>query len=991
MTPDHPDGPRAHHRGQPHPRPGARPEPPATTPPTATPPAATDPAVTDPVPAAAANGAAPTAATPTAPGTPIASGATDLPTPEAGPAERASVKPVAGKPAPGKPPEAAPGESRSALGTSDAASAAATPDAASFAAASGSGPGGRAPRRGRRAVASRATARTRSVAATPMPVAPRSVVLGLPTPSGPVHPRRGRRVDRRLVPAALVVFAGTAAGLRLGWVWAVVVGCVAALGGLVWFRLSRRRRPHRIAAVAVVLCGIAVAGLTGSRLHHDQVANPLVGLAARNAFVRLRVAVTDQPTPIQSVGFAGRPGGVRSVTVQADAVEVTVGGRTTPVDGPVLLIAPTRGWSTLVRGQQTDARGELETPLSGAGRGALIAVVRVRGAPANTAGPSPPDAVAQALRQGLRAASAGLPGDTRGLLPALVAGDRSGLNPAVLNDFRRAGMAYLLAVGGLHFVIVCGAVVWLLRRFGVGPWTRSAVGFVVLLGYLDVAGPRPNVLRAALMVTVGLLAVATGRSRSTGSVLAGSVIVLTLWHPEFGGDLGFALSVAATGAMVALARPLAAALRRRRVPPGIAKAVAIAVVAQVATAPLIAAAYGEFSVPALFATILAEPAFVPAMLVGALALGCAPVWPWLAGVVAHAAVPELDWLLLVAHHAAGLPAAALPWPTGWWGGLALAAVAVALLVAMRFRRLRALLAAVVVGIVLVLVPVQVLAPGWPPTGWAMVDCDVGQGDGEVLATGDPGRAVVVDTGPDPTAMDECLGLLGVTRVPLVMLSHLHADHVTGLAAVLRDRSVGAVAVGPSRVPAWAWTQVVRETAAAGVPLVELSVGQRLSWPGLALDVVGPPPGQAWPSGDDPSGTVVNNASLVLRATTAAGSVLLTGDVELEAQADLLQSHVDLSATILKVPHHGSRFSSPAFLDAVHARVAVASVGAGNPYGHPSPLTLGRLSRDGALVLRTDHDGDVAIVPGARGPTAVPRGDPRPSPHAGRRGGPTGGG
>jgi competence protein ComEC len=172
---------------------------------------------------------------------------------------------------------------------------------------------------------------------------------------------------------------------------------------------------------------------------------------------------------------------------------------------------------------------------------------------------------------------------------------------------------------------------------------------------------------------------------------------------------------------------------------------------------------------------------------------------------------------------------------------------------------------------------------------------------------------------------------------------------------------------------------MRETAMAKVPLVELSAGQRLSWPGLTMDVLGPVPAESWPTGDDPSGTVVNNASLVMKATTKAGTVLLTGDVELAAQAELLESGVDLKAAILKIPHHGSKFSTPAFLDAVHAQVAVASVGAGNPYGHPSPMTLQRLTSDGALVLRTDEDGDVAIVPTPNGPATIRRGSPKPPP------------
>ena len=817
--------------------------------------------------------------------------------------------------------------------------------------------------------------------ATPEPELPPGLLIGRPAVRLPWWRRLAARQDMRLMPAAATVWLATLLGIDVGWPWAVGTALVLVLVAAVVLLLTGSRAV-RTAAGAVVLCGLLTAGWTGVRLH-DQAVNPLAELARRGESARLRVALTDLPKPIMSAGFAGRPGGVRSVLVPAEALSITRNHTTKPADGDILLIAPARTWAHLTRGQQADAVGELTPPLPSS-TDRPVAVVRVRGAPTNITPPSPVQRGAEALRQGLRTASAGLPEDDRGLLPAIVVGDRTGVSQPVLDDFRQAGMDYLMAVGGLHFMVVGGALLWLLRRIGVGPRTCALCTGVVLFGFAEVAGGQPNVLRAALMVGVGLLGLATGRGRSAPSALAGSIIVLTLWQPQFAADVGFALSVLATAAMLLLARPTSAALQRHGVPAGIAELLAVALVAQLATAPVTAAVYGRISLPSVLANALVEPAFVPAMLVGALAMGCAVVWPWAAAVLAHAAVPELAWLRLVAHHAAGLPGAAIQWPTGWWGGVALASALAAFAVALRFRRLRALMAAVLAGVFLVVVPVRVLAPGWPPQRWAMIDCDVGQGDGEVLATGQPGRAVVVDTGPDEVAIDECLDRLDVRRIPLVVLSHLHADHVGGLAALLRGRIVGAVAVGPSRVPRWAWTQVVREAAAARVPLVELSVGERLAWPGLVLDVLGPPASESWPDGDDPSGTVVNNSSLVLRATTPVGRILLTGDVELASQADLLQSGVDLHAAVLKIPHHGSRFSAPAFLDAVHARVAVASVGLGNPYGHPSPLTLGRLSADGALVLRTDHDGDVAIVPGSGGPAAVRRGDPRPPPHGGGR-------
>jgi competence protein ComEC len=268
-------------------------------------------------------------------------------------------------------------------------------------------------------------------------------------------------------------------------------------------------------------------------------------------------------------------------------------------------------------------------------------------------------------------------------------------------------------------------------------------------------------------------------------------------------------------------------------------------------------------------------------------------------------------------------------------------------------------------------------PGWPPPGWTAVACDVGQGDAIVLATGRPGWVVLVDAGPDDGPVDACLDRLGVQGIALVVLSHLHADHVGGLAGALRDRAIGGVAVGPVREPAWALRHVADAAAGAGAPLVALTAGRRLEWPALTLDVIGPQHPAAFVDGDD--GTAVNDGSLVLRARTPVGTVLLTGDVELAAQADLLASGADLRADVLKLPHHGSRYTSVAFLNAVSPRAVLVSVGAGNRYRHPDPGLVGGLERAGAAVRRTDLAGDVAVVGGSADLELVSRGSPLPAP------------
>jgi competence protein ComEC len=213
----------------------------------------------------------------------------------------------------------------------------------------------------------------------------------------------------------------------------------------------------------------------------------------------------------------------------------------------------------------------------------------------------------------------------------------------------------------------------------------------------------------------------------------------------------------------------------------------------------------------------------------------------------------------------------------------------------------------------------------------------------------------VDAGPDPTAVDGCLDRLGVRRVPLVLLTHLHADHVDGLPGVLRGRAVGAVQVGPLAEPEQQAEDVARAAARAGVPLQAPALGEQRSVGVLRWTVVAPARDFRGTSSDP------NNSSLVLRLVVGPTSVLLTGDVEPEAQRDLLRQVPDLRATVLKVPHHGSRHQEQAFLDAVGARVVLTSVGADNTYGHPSPEVLDRLLDRGARSYRTDLDGDIALA------------------------------
>lgn len=780
--------------------------------------------------------------------------------------------------------------------------------------------------------------------------------------------------DLRLVPAAIAIWLGTITGAMFGWWTALVCGALATVAALVVTTRFRGRDPTFFAmGAALLVCGLVVAGPLAIRLLRAE-EDAVRPHAARGDTAVLTAMVTDRPRPVRGAGFAGMQAGTRSVLLTAEFERVEVAGRPVATTGRVLLIAPVAGWLELLPGQRVSTTGALSPATQDTAL--TVAVVSVRGPPTEVSGAPWWQRVAEVMRAGLRKACEGPSEEAAGLLPGLAVGDTSALPSRVDREFLAAGMSHLTAVSGSNVAIVCGAVLLLLRAFRLGPGVSAVAAGVALAGFVVLAGADPSVLRAGVMGGLGLLALALGRSGSALSALSVAVCGLVIYDPAMAVNFGFALSVLATAGLVLLAPRWSEALTRRGVPAGVAAGLVVPLAAFVVTAPVLAGMAGRVSLVSVVANVVAAPVVAPATVLTVFATVVAVFWPGAAQVLVLLAEPEAKWLITVARQASQVPGAVVGWPGGWAGGALAAVVLVAAGLALRRRKSRIALAVLLVVALLIFVPARLAAPTWPPDKWAMVTCDVGQGDAVVLATAEPGRAVVIDTGPEPGPVDECLQRLGVERIPLVIISHLHADHIGGLESVFEGRSVGAVAVGPGRAPGWAWRQVAETARRHRVPLVELGMGQKLDWPGLAIDVLGPHY-VTRRDADQQDGTAINNASVVLRAQTPVGKVLLTGDVELAAQADLLDDGDALRADVLKVPHHGSRYSLPQFLAAVSPRVAMVSVGAGNRYGHPAKSTLDTLAAVGALVTRTDTDGDVAVLADLGGPAVLRRRGPGP--------------
>jgi competence protein ComEC len=558
------------------------------------------------------------------------------------------------------------------------------------------------------------------------------------------------------------------------------------------------------------------------------------------------------------------------------------------------------------------------------------------------------------------------------LLRGFVLGEDDRIDAATIDDFKRSGLAHILAVSGQNVILLALLANAVLASVGTSKRWRLAWTLLLIAIYVPVAGAGPSIQRAGVMGAAGIVAALASRPRSRWYALLVAACATLAIDPRASGDVGWQLSFAAVIGIALWARPIAALIGGRTggIRGAVAEGAAMTLAATVATAPLMAHQFGTVSLTSLPANLVALPAEAPVMWLG-MAAGAIGQLEWVPVAPLTAVAGACAGYIAQVAHWFGAPSWA-QWEVGHGrlpsllGAYALLGAAVLLAlswarrrrgawrVSTRVRRRAAGAVAIAAAIALAL-PVLPSPEGWTsnpsPPALRVTALDVGQGDAILLEPrrGDP---VLVDAGPPDGDVAALLDERGVDRLAALVETHPQSDHVGGATTVL-DRVEVARLVYARRDRASIGR--ARTTGAATVPV---AAGDRLRFGRLRLDVLWPPPERlrATP-GPDP-----NLLSLVLLARWGGFEVLLSGDAEAEA-APVAPGAVD----VLKVAHHGSEDEGlDALLDRTRPRVALISVGGGNPYGHPAPATLAELAAHGVRTLRTDLEGSIEIEAGRDG-------------------------
>lgn len=544
------------------------------------------------------------------------------------------------------------------------------------------------------------------------------------------------------------------------------------------------------------------------------------------------------------------------------------------------------------------------------------------------------------------------------LARALLVADMRSLSHEMRDEFAAAGLVHMLSISGLHVGLIALAVTTALGAAGL-PRTRAGWGSVLLTAlYVAVIGAPAPAVRAVAMLAAAAASRALQRPTSPWAALAVGAAA-PLADPRLVADIGYQLSVAGMAALIAAGAVDGRWLRHRLT--GWRHAVALAmmtsVIACLVTGPLVAWRFGRASLIAPVANLAASPLMAVAqpMLFLALVLGW---WPAAARFVAGAAHPALAAFEWVAHTAAAVPGAQVDAAATSIALCIAGAASVLLVVAcVSDEPWRPLIAAMACAVSIPLLPV---VPR--PLGQLELHMlDVGQGDALALRT-PRGRWIVVDAGRSWLGGDAgrstvvpYLRARGGEVVAFV-LSHPHMDHAGGAASVISSTHP-ALYLDPGFPGAsGSYLESLDAARAAGARWERIRPGESLTVDGVLLRFLAPD--SAWTSLLDDA----NLASSVVLVRYGKVSFLLTGDAEApEEEWMLAHDSLVLGATVLKVGHHGSITSTtPAFLRAVHPRLALISVGAGNSYGHPGAEVLRELAAAGVQTLRTDRSGTIVV-------------------------------
>ncbi len=544
-----------------------------------------------------------------------------------------------------------------------------------------------------------------------------------------------------------------------------------------------------------------------------------------------------------------------------------------------------------------------------------------------------------------------LPADIYGLYSAMTLGERRLLSNELYGFYQAAGVAHVLVISGMHIGLLASMLMLILTRQRFGIRKSAVITLLLIWGYALISGLSVSVLRAAIMLTIALMAKIFYQVYNPVNTLALAAVIILVINPLSLNSLGWQLSFAATAGILLILPLIVNQYGKSK----LVKSIGLVLAAQLVTLPIIINTFNYFPLYSIPANLTIVPVSFAALILGLLYT--------LPGVRLIVHYP-LTWLLrlnvFLAELWASLPYAKFSlrrWPI--WLTIIYLTLLIVVIIMIRNRQSRLALKIAVLALM-----ICVFSLGDNAWQLEVTFLDVGQGDSAVIKW--PNQyTMVIDGGYKSEYSDfgqkivlPFLRQAGINRVDALVVSHSDQDHIGGLLRVADQVAVRTLYLTPQAY--YSGGESVRELVercrqqGADIELLH-ETGLIRIMPNSVIEVYNPE--NSIEQVDD------NNASLVLRLVYGETSVLFTGDIEYDSESRISAKYSSLlKSDIIKVPHHGSRSSSTdSFISWVNPRIAVFSAGRDNNFGHPHQEVIERYQKGMADIWRTDLHGAITIT------------------------------
>ncbi len=553
-----------------------------------------------------------------------------------------------------------------------------------------------------------------------------------------------------------------------------------------------------------------------------------------------------------------------------------------------------------------------------------------------------------------------------GLLLGLLAGDRSGIPDALKSDFQRSGLVHVLAISGFHVVLLAGILMIFLKATGLPHRIVRLVAIMLLLLYVPVTGGSPAVRRAVLMFTVPQIGAFFQREANTLNSLGVALLVIMLPEPSVIWNPGFQLSVAATtGILISESfNPL------KNIPEDLSKnkiwniiqslvlePVYVTLCATLSTAPFLIHHFKTLSPFAWLGNIVVVPTISIGMQAGLFAL-ISPL-DFLREHFCHAARFFLRLASLLTRLLSDSPQASAT--VGPLSPCILLVTGIAILFLPLYNRnriaKRLCLSCALLFCLLYAINSysRILFPSWKIT-----TIDIGQGDSHLITT-PAGTHLLIDAGDikkGDSGKDIIIPYLhhsGVSSLDALIVTHPDQDHFGGALSIIKAFPVKELWMTDcARIePKENWQEIISEAYRRNIPIRDISRGFLYRENFFEIQAIHP---------DTQHCIDPNTQSITFRAKGLGHSVILTGDLTVQGEKDILMTDIFIRSDVLKLGHHGSKTSSSIeFLKQVQPKLAIISSGRRNRFRHPSKQVLRRLDSLGIPYLNTAEKGSINIL------------------------------